>query len=69
MEQVKFDNGPLTEELISKVKNYFKTWDMWWMTESRIWLTYWRMRYHWIKIDVAEEYLEKARKEKEYNQI
>ena len=56
---------PLTEELKSKVRNYFQTWEMWWLTESYIWLTYWRMRYHWIRIDKAEEYLRKKREEKD----
>ena len=56
---------PLTEEKISLVRNYFETWELWWKSESEIWFTYWRMRYYWMKIDKAEEYLAEKRWEKE----
>lgn len=56
---------PLTEEKISLVRNYFETWELWWKSESEIWFTYWRMKYHWMKIDKAEEYLAEKRWEKE----
>jgi hypothetical protein len=62
MEWIKIE--PLTEELKSKVRNYFQTWDMGWLSESYIRLTYWRMRYHWIRIDKAEKYLEEKKREK-----
>jgi hypothetical protein len=67
MERIKIE--PLTEELKSKVRNYFQTWDTWWLSESYIRLTYWRMRYHWIRIDKAEKYLEERRREKFLDKI
>lgn len=62
MQQMKME--PLTEKKISLVRNYFQTWEMGGLSESEIWFTYWRMRYHWMKIDKAEEYLEKKKEEK-----
>lgn len=62
MEWIKIE--PLTEELKSKVRNYFQTWDIGWLPESYIRLIYWRMRYHWIRIDKAEKYLEEKKREK-----
>lgn len=56
---------PLTEEQISWVANYFDTWDKGKFTESEIRFNYWRMKAQWVKIDKAEEYLNKQKKRKQ----
>ena len=45
----------LTEEQKQAVRNYFQTGDLWWFTESQIFIMYWRMKAHGIRIDKAEE--------------
>lgn len=56
---------PLTEEQISLVCNYFDTWDKWGLTESQIYILYGRMKYQWVRIDKAEEVIEKLEKRKQ----
>lgn len=56
---------PLTEEQISSVCNYFDTWDKGSYTESQLWFMYWRMKAQWVKLDKAEEYLNKQLKRKQ----
>lgn len=56
---------PLTEEQISSVCNYFDTWDKGDYTESQLWCMYWRMKAQWVKLDKAEEYLNKQLKRKQ----
>ena len=55
---------PLTEEQISAVTNYFDNGDKWDYTESQIRLRYWRMKGQWVKIDTAEEQINKLHKRK-----
>lgn len=56
---------PITEEQKSIVRNYFETWDQWWLTTSNIRFCYWRMRAHWERIEKAEEELQKLKKRKQ----
>lgn len=60
-----FKMNELTEEQVSQVVNYFDTWDIWNLTESKIWYMYGRMKHQGIKFDKAEEYLSKQLKRKQ----
>jgi len=59
---------PLTEEQKSEVIAYFqnKTIDELKQDKKnqKIWFNYWRMRFNWEKIDVAEQYCNKIRDER-----
>lgn len=54
----------LTEEEKSLVYKFFETWEKWWYSESKIRFMYWRMKDQGIRIEKAEEYLEKAKEKK-----
>lgn len=63
MEKLKIK--PLTEEEISAVTNYFDNKELGDNTESQIRLRYWRMKSQWVKIDVAEQEIDKTNKRKQ----
>lgn len=59
MQQLQIKKEDITEEMILNLVNYFDTGVLpEWMTESRIWQLYWRLRARWNKIDKAEEKLQ-----------
>lgn len=60
--QIKDD---ITEEMILDLVNYFDTWALpEWMSESKLWQTYWRLRARGNKIDKAEEMLKPLKEQK-----
>lgn len=58
MQQLQIKKDDITEEMILNLVSYFDTWVLpEWMSESKIWQTYWRLRARGNKIDKAEEML------------
>ena len=65
MQQLQIKADDITGEKISALVNFLDTWVIpeWW-TESKLAIFYWQIKYHWMKLDKAEERLEKDRKKK-----
>ena len=67
METIKIK--PLTEEQKSEVKAYFQNKTIEELKQDKehqiIWFNYGRMRYYWEKIDIAEQYMESIKKDRQ----
>lgn len=65
MNKMEIKKETITEDKISALVNFLDTWVIpeWW-TESRLAIFYWQIKYHWMKLDKAEEWLEKDRQKK-----
>ena len=67
MEKIKIK--PLTEEQKSEVRSYFQNKTIEELKQDkehqRIWFNYGRMKHHGEKIDIAEQYIEAIKKERQ----
>lgn len=65
MNKLEIKKETITEDKISALVNFLDTWVIpeWW-TESRLAMFYWQIRYHGMKLDKAEEWLEKDKQKK-----
>lgn len=65
MKKLEIKKETITEDKISALVNFLDTWVIpeWW-SESRLAIFYWQIKYHGMKLDKAEEWLEKDRQKK-----